>query len=40
MHGVKSGLKPLLSSLEDREVAEFFVQTAKVGYGQVKVENK
>jgi len=28
VHGVKSGPKPFLSSLEERDVAEFLVQTA------------
>jgi len=34
VHGVKSGPKPFLSSLKERDVAELLVQTAKVGYGK------
>ena len=34
VHGVKSGPKPYLSPTEEKEVAEFLVQTSKAGYGR------
>ena len=34
VHGKKSGPKPYLTSTEEKEVADFLVQTAKAGYGR------
>lgn len=38
VHGIKSKPKPYLSLPEEREVAEFLMQTSKAGYGRSRKE--